>query len=417
MAKKKNNKKIEQSRVKARKDKLRNSFYDFDDKRSDPMLGDYYDFYRQFPSSTSQSQIKLTEEYRDDKDSIEDSVELDVENNIDDHDPLWVLEPSDLDELSLSDINTIWLSCEKLCGTFEVAAEVYALLNVANGIDASYRGWQFYIDHPELKDLKCKLSSLASLDQINVEAVKPEKPKPSLNISSVLDHVIKGELGNSPSDDLIEVDFSNLSRDEVQNLWGNRFTSFNKISEACKALSLVRFYSDIDIPQRNWFLFKDSDLIQPLYYYLEDDTTPTEVKLNVSEDSMFFDKRIEKTQQVKVRSFQGNFREKVIGHYKFCCISGCNDLAALEAAHIMPYMGEHTNLLDNGLLLRVDLHRLFDKFLIAIEPNSLKIKVSPQISYTYYRSLHNKKLKINANALRKNYLERYYESYMKIHSK
>jgi putative restriction endonuclease len=35
--------------------------------------------------------------------------------------------------------------------------------------------------------------------------------------------------------------------------------------------------------------------------------------------------------------------------------------SVIEAAHITPYDGLKTNTLDNGLLLRVDIHRLFDK--------------------------------------------------------
>ena len=38
----------------------------------------------------------------------------------------------------------------------------------------------------------------------------------------------------------------------------------------------------------------------------------------------------------------------------------------LEAAHIQPYIDERSNHPQNGLCLRVDLHRLFDEGLISV---------------------------------------------------
>lgn len=50
-----------------------------------------------------------------------------------------------------------------------------------------------------------------------------------------------------------------------------------------------------------------------------------------------------------------------------CAATGCNIKEALDAAHILGYLGEHTNRPDNGILLRADIHKLFDKNLIAVE--------------------------------------------------
>ncbi|WP_336979879.1 HNH endonuclease signature motif containing protein [Altererythrobacter fulvus] len=52
-----------------------------------------------------------------------------------------------------------------------------------------------------------------------------------------------------------------------------------------------------------------------------------------------------------------------------CAISGCDVREVLEAAHIMPYLGEETNDVRNGLLLRADLHTLFDLGLLKIGPD------------------------------------------------
>jgi hypothetical protein len=57
--------------------------------------------------------------------------------------------------------------------------------------------------------------------------------------------------------------------------------------------------------------------------------------------------------------------------------------AVLEAAHIDPYRGEGNNHPGNGLLLRADIHTLFDLNLLGIEPNHLRIELHPDIAEKY----------------------------------
>lgn len=58
---------------------------------------------------------------------------------------------------------------------------------------------------------------------------------------------------------------------------------------------------------------------------------------------------------------------------------------ALEAAHICAYRGQESHHPRNGLLLRADLHLLFDRYLFGIEPISLKVALSDRLkaSNTY----------------------------------
>jgi len=51
----------------------------------------------------------------------------------------------------------------------------------------------------------------------------------------------------------------------------------------------------------------------------------------------------------------------------------------LEAAHIKPYRGKTDSHLENGLLLRADLHTLFDLNLIGVEPDTLTVRVHPWV--------------------------------------
>ena len=106
----------------------------------------------------------------------------------------------------------------------------------------------------------------------------------------------------------------------------------------------------------------------------------------------------------------GEFRESVIAAYAGkCAITGCSILAVLEAAHIIPYRGAHTDKMSNGLLLRVDLHRLFDRKLLAIDPETMKVLLAPRIEESEYkkwcgcrvRPPENLKVQPNIEALRK----------------
>ena len=73
---------------------------------------------------------------------------------------------------------------------------------------------------------------------------------------------------------------------------------------------------------------------------------------------------------IKSRLGQGAFRLLVTSAYKRrCSISGEKTVPALQAAHIKPVSAEGPNHTNNGLLLRSDLHLLFDKGLITVTPD------------------------------------------------
>jgi HNH endonuclease len=93
------------------------------------------------------------------------------------------------------------------------------------------------------------------------------------------------------------------------------------------------------------------------------------------------------------RQGQSQFRQNLLTAYKEkCAISGCDVQQALEAAHIIPYNGIQTNNTSNGLLLRADLHTLFDLKLITIDPNTMKVLIAPELMKTQCRAFWQKKL-------------------------
>ena len=90
-------------------------------------------------------------------------------------------------------------------------------------------------------------------------------------------------------------------------------------------------------------------------------------------------------QLVRPRLGQGAFRVAVTDAYdRVCAATGEHALPALEASHIRPYAepdnGPHE--VSNGLLLRADLHRLFDKGYMTVTPEH-RIEVSPRLRQDY----------------------------------
>jgi hypothetical protein len=85
------------------------------------------------------------------------------------------------------------------------------------------------------------------------------------------------------------------------------------------------------------------------------------------------------------REGQPAFRRNLIAAYGgACAITGCEVESLLEAAHVVPYRGVHTNDVQNGLLLRADLHKLFDLHLICIDSKTRRVRISSQLVGSEY---------------------------------
>lgn len=93
----------------------------------------------------------------------------------------------------------------------------------------------------------------------------------------------------------------------------------------------------------------------------------------------------------KVRIGQGAFRIMVTDAYdRKCSITGEKTLPVLEAAHIKPYANSGPNSLSNGILMRSDLHKLFDSGYITVTQDhtievSKRIREEFQNGKEYYR--------------------------------
>ncbi len=88
------------------------------------------------------------------------------------------------------------------------------------------------------------------------------------------------------------------------------------------------------------------------------------------------------------REGQPAFRRELLAAYDgVCAISGCTVEALLDAAHIVPYRDAQINLVGNGLLLRTDLHKMFDLHLFYINSTTRTVHLSEVLKASEYAGL------------------------------
>jgi ribosomal protein L37AE/L43A len=97
---------------------------------------------------------------------------------------------------------------------------------------------------------------------------------------------------------------------------------------------------------------------------------------------------------VRVRRGQGAFREHLLAaHGESCAFTGDAPARVLEAGHLYSYaeLGVHHE--HGGLLLRRDIHRLFDDGGLAVDPDNLRVDVADGLgAYPQYTSLQGRRL-------------------------
>jgi len=100
------------------------------------------------------------------------------------------------------------------------------------------------------------------------------------------------------------------------------------------------------------------------------------------------DRRQKAIAEVVRRRGQAKFRKVLLDAYgQRCAVTECDAIEALEAAHIAPYRGDHTDHVQNGLLLRADIHSLFDLGLLSVNPAMKTVVIADSLVGTVYGKL------------------------------
>jgi putative restriction endonuclease len=101
---------------------------------------------------------------------------------------------------------------------------------------------------------------------------------------------------------------------------------------------------------------------------------------------------------IRPRLGQSSFRTAVLAAYeRRCVVTGERTLPVLQAAHIRPFADVNEHDVRNGLLMRSDLHVLFDAGLVTVDPD-LRFRVSSKIREMYengrdYYALHDRSIR------------------------
>lgn len=170
-------------------------------------------------------------------------------------------------------------------------------------------------------------------------------------------------------------------------------TKYNNVFE-----NPMEFYSKLESPE-GLINHVEKSLDRALYNLglIDPDSMSIKEKSEAGLNSLEFDPENLETaktviaRQIVARLGQAQFRNELLSAYDSkCAVTGCKTIRVLEAAHILPYAGKQTNHVQNGLLLRSDIHLLFDLGLLTIDSVHYKVKIHKELEGSEYFAFHNK---------------------------
>ncbi|MEX0599765.1 MAG: HNH endonuclease, partial [Rhodothermales bacterium] len=138
---------------------------------------------------------------------------------------------------------------------------------------------------------------------------------------------------------------------------------------------------------------------------------PASYNLKVMEDRP----RYGKETVVKPRLGQGSFRYVLQSVYKKCAVTREHSLPALDAAHIVPYSHGGMHEVPNGLLLRADIHKLFDRGFVTVTPD-FRFRVSGLLDEQYQNGRAYYQLEGSEVWVPENEQDRPRKEYLEMHS-
>lgn len=225
---------------------------------------------------------------------------------------------------------------------------------------------------------RCPVSDCGST---NYESRKTKTPKYRCN---------RGHEFHEPKKDVVDIL-------KYESYYGDSFTPSRKetLISVLKKYYNRGYNRNMSIQSIDESFFKDIeeglfDSLKISNYYIPPDHSYNNMvnEPNSSYSPTNNDEREKVNGQITARRGQPKFRKELIARYNSkCCVTGCTILHLLEAAHISPYRGEKDNHPSNGLLLRADIHTLFDLDMIGIHPEKLTIYLNDEIKKDKYEEL------------------------------
>lgn len=171
-----------------------------------------------------------------------------------------------------------------------------------------------------------------------------------------------------------------VSSEPVVNYLNKGYRGFWRISDD-KVRAILKAYGNLDSFVQEVFQGQIPES------HIEHELKQAEAEADVTttfDPKDMVDGRKKVIQEVVRRQGQPKFRKELLAAYGGrCVVTGCNVEAVLEAAHIAPYLGKDSNTLQNGLLLRADIHTLFDLGQLKITPEG-KVQLHEKLFETVY---------------------------------
>lgn len=131
-----------------------------------------------------------------------------------------------------------------------------------------------------------------------------------------------------------------------------------------------------NIPHQNWHTDPIIDVLESIGFAIWD--VERDGDFDYSAASAY------ETARRLARPGQLQFRRDALALWGYrCAISGTNLDTVLEAAHIVPHAQAGEMRAENSIVLRVDLHRLFDAGLMAINPQTLSVTMQQSVKSAY----------------------------------
>lgn len=175
---------------------------------------------------------------------------------------------------------------------------------------------------------------------------------------------------------------------EFVAIYGNQFKELSNIAMSQLITETPRYNGQMSIQEVNlqWAI----DLVNPLSSIvldLEADEADKDVPALLDEDQRQVIER-----QIKKRRGQKTFRDQLLKSNPVCAVTGCMLVDILEAAHIDAYRNDSHNHISNGLLLRSDIHTLYDLNHLAIDPDKKTLHFSKKALSEKYREYEGLKI-------------------------
>lgn len=97
---------------------------------------------------------------------------------------------------------------------------------------------------------------------------------------------------------------------------------------------------------------------------------------------------------IALRRGQARFKSLLLEAYAgACAVTGCMLIEILEACHVKPYSSFRDYAISNGILLRADIHTLFDIGLIKISPDDMLVHVHKSVKDEEYRKFDGRRIR------------------------